>query len=89
MKRLFALPAILLCLPAAMCSPEPIAMPSDADIEAIAKPRPAPESEDILDDATANAVHEAAKDSWADKVHSAGLRVCRYFERMGADVECE
>lgn len=64
------------------------AQPPRADIQALAEKKPVPPV-DILTDPTASDRHNNAIEAYADRLHSAGLRLCRYFERTGLDVECD
>lgn len=64
------------------------AEPPRADIIALTEAKPIPPPE-ILTDPTASDRHNNAIESYADRLHSAGLRLCRYFERTGMDINCD
>lgn len=61
----------------------PQTFPPSADVEAVtaAKPKPTP---DIVTDPQANERYNAAVESWGDRLHDAGVRLCTYLKSMGA-----
>lgn len=61
--------------------------PPRADIQAITEAKPIPPPE-ILTDPVASDRHNNAIESWGERLHSAGLRLCRYYKRTGVDVSC-
>lgn len=67
-------------------SEKPI-FPARADIEALTAPKPLA-TPDIVADEEAYAAHQVAVESWGISLSLAGGRVCRWFNRMGADYEC-
>ena len=80
--------AYVLPLALSACATNPAPYPAVADVQAVteAKPRPTP---DILTDPAASDRYNAALEAWGERLHSAGLRLCRYFERTGMrGVEC-
>lgn len=51
-----------------------------------AKPTP---SSDILIDPAAGDRYDSAIDGWGDRVRAAGIRLCRFFARIGMpDISC-
>lgn len=64
------------------------AEPPRADIIALTEAKPVPPPE-ILTDPAASDRHNNAIESYADRLHSAGMRLCRYFERTGMDINCD
>jgi hypothetical protein len=63
------------------------AYPAKADLEAVTEAKPVPPVE-ILTDPTASDLHASRVEGWGDRVRSAGVRLCRFFERTGMDVSC-
>jgi hypothetical protein len=63
------------------------AFPAAADVEASqeAKPRPSPA---IATDPEARALHDAAIESWGDRVSDAAVRTCRSMNALGAKFAC-
>ena len=47
-----------------------------------AKPVP---TEAIVTDPRASALYNADVEAWGDRLHSAGLRLCRYFKATGME----
>lgn len=65
------------------------AYPVKADIEAVTEAKPIPPL-DILTDPAASDLHASRIEGWGDRISSAGLRLCRFFERTGMkDLNCE
>jgi len=81
-KRLALATVLLLTLPGAMCSTPQAGFPSREDVIAVteAKPKPAPE---VLTDATANDRYNSALEGWGDRLHAAGVRLCKFYNRTG------
>ncbi|MGF7152599.1 hypothetical protein [Novosphingobium gossypii] len=81
MKIIAGLAAIMLCLPGAMCQTGS-GYPDSKDIAAIteAKPRPGPET---LTDPIANDRYNSSLEGWGDRLHAAGMRLCRFYKRSG------
>lgn len=63
------------------------ALPPRADLIAVTEPKPIP-GDDIVTDPAASARYNSAVEGWGDRLHSAGVRLCRYFERQGMKLEC-
>lgn len=64
------------------------AYPAKADIEAATEAKPIPPL-DILTDPAASDLHASRVEGWGDRVRAAGVRLCRFFERTGMDVDCD
>jgi hypothetical protein len=63
--------------------------PPKADIQAITESKPIPPPE-ILTDAAASDLYNSQLEGYADRLHSAGVRLCRYFRRTGMrDLTCD
>lgn len=58
------------------------------DIEAVTEPKPIP-SDDIVTDARAAALYNSKLEGWGDRIHAAGVRLCRYARATGVKVDCE
>lgn len=70
------------------CTERPqIGVPPIADIHAATEAKPRPTS-DILTDPAADARYNAAVEGWGERVRAAGVRVCRFYQRVGVKVEC-
>ncbi len=54
--------------------------PNDVAAVMEEKPRPRPE---ILTDPAAHARYNSALKGWSDRLHAAGMRLCRFYERTG------
>ena len=86
-RAIHLIPAFALL--ASSCAPtvieKPI-FPRRADVQALVvdKPRATPE---IVTDPEARAAHNAAVESWGIGGWLAGGRLCRWFNRMGADYD--
>jgi len=50
-----------------------------------AKPVP---GDEIVTDPVASAKYNAAVEAWGDRLRAAGMRLCRFFDRTGMDVDC-
>jgi hypothetical protein len=48
----------------------------------VTEPKPVP-GDEIATDPVAEAHYNAAVESWGDRLHSAGARLCRFFDRTG------
>lgn len=70
------------------CSTTPSTYPPRVDLEAVSEAKPVPPIT-ILTDPAASELHASRVEGWGDRIHSAGLRLCRYFERTGMDVDCD
>lgn len=87
--KLFPLMAAL-ALTVSACDPQVIEkpiFPSRADVEAMTEAKPIPPVE-IATDEEAAVQHDADLESWGERLHSAGARVCRWFNFNGADFDC-
>lgn len=63
--------------------------PDPKDVAAITEAKPRP-SENILTDPDADARYNSALEGWGDRLHAAGLRLCRFYQRTGMPkVSCE
>lgn len=80
-KRVAFLFAVMLCLPAAMCQTTG-GFPSRQDVVEVTEPKPRPEG-DILNDPEAGDLYDSAIEGWGDRIHAAGMRLCRFYERTG------
>lgn len=56
--------------------------PAVADINAVTEKKPLPPAT-ILTDPAANDRYNSALEAYGDRLHAAGLRLCRYFQRTG------
>lgn len=66
---------------------EPATFPPRADLVAATEAKPKP-SAAILTDPAANDRYNSALEAWADRLHSAGVRLCGFYRGLGMDVEC-
>lgn len=57
------------------------AYPPLADLRAVTEAKPVP-GDEIATDPVAEAHYNAAVESWGERLHSAGLRLCRFYRRM-------
>lgn len=86
-------PAIILVFALVMiltaCATKPVAVyPPRTDVADVITPKPKP-SADILVDPAASDRHNKNVESWGDKLHAAGTRLCRYFDSIGMpDLDC-
>lgn len=56
--------------------------PPIAEIKAVTEAKPIP-GDEIATDPVAEAHYNAAVESWGDRLHSAGTRLCRFFDETG------
>lgn len=56
--------------------------PPPADLQAVIEPKPVP-GDEIAVDPVAEAHYNASVESWGDRLRSAGLRLCRFYQRAG------
>lgn len=61
--------------------------PPLADLNAVTSAKPVP-GDDIVTDPVADAKYNAALETWGDKKHSAGIRLCKFFKTLGMAVDC-
>lgn len=80
---------LALCLLLSGCASHPVVIgrPPAADLVAVTEQKPKPTA-DILTSPAASDRFNSALESWGDRVHSAGVRLCRYFKDTGMDVAC-
>ncbi len=62
--------------------------PPTADLSAAIEPKPVP-GDEIASDPVAEAHYNAAVEAWGDRLRSAGLRLCKFYERIGMRVQCQ
>lgn len=62
--------------------------PPSAEVKAVQEPKPKPPVEIVTDDTIA-AQYDADVESWGERVQSAGVRLCLWFNENGAEFECE
>lgn len=63
--------------------------PPLADLRAVTEAKPIP-TDAIASDPVAEAEYNAAVEGWGDRLHSAGLRLCRFYQRTGMPgLDCE
>lgn len=72
------LPALLLASGCARSG----GFPPLAEVTAVTEAKPVP-GDEIATDPLAEAHYNAAVESWGDRLHSAGLRLCSFYRRMG------
>lgn len=65
----------------------PKVLPSHLDIEAVAQAKPKPTAA-ILTDPKANDLYNHEVEAWGDRIHAAGLRLCRFYKDLGEAVTC-
>ena len=53
--------------------------PPPADLKAVTEKKPVP-GNDIVTDPVAEAKYNAAVEAWGDRLRSAGVRLCMFFE---------
>ncbi|EJU14141.1 hypothetical protein LH128_05263 [Sphingomonas sp. LH128] len=41
-----------------------------------------------MTDPAASALYNSRVEGWGDRVRAAGVRLCRYFEAQGMEVDC-
>lgn len=61
--------------------------PPSADVAAVTEPKPVPPIEIVTDEAAA-VQYDADIESWGERLHSAGSRLCRWFNENGAALTC-
>lgn len=61
--------------------------PPVADVNAVVERKPIPTA-DVLTDPAASDRHLSAVEAWADRIHDAGLRLCRFYKRTGMEIDC-
>lgn len=85
--RMVALLLLASPLVASGCAPHASRFPPSADIQAATERKPQPTAE-IVRSAKAEAEYNASVESWGDRLHAAGSRLCRYFRDTGMTIEC-
>lgn len=61
--------------------------PPSADLKAITEAKPAP-TDDILTSEAAAARYDADVELWGDRLHDAGVRICRWAKDSGLKIDC-
>src|SRR6478735_9110239 len=56
--------------------------PPLADLKAVTEPKPVP-SDEIATDPQAEANYNASVEGWGERLRSAGIRLCRFFDQTG------
>lgn len=69
------------------CAHKPVALPPRADILSLVEQKPKPPVT-ILTDPAASDRYNSQIEGWADRLSSAGKRLCVYFRETGMDVRC-
>ena len=64
------------------------AFPPAADVQAAVEPKPVP-TVDILTSDQASADYSASVESWGDRIHAAGGRICRWIRDNGGKLPFE
>lgn len=59
--------------------------PPLADLKAVTEAKPVP-GDEIATDPVAEAHYNASVESWGDRGHSAGVRLCRFFAETGMEM---
>lgn len=85
MIRTISILAIVATL--AACATKPSPLPPRADVIALIEVKPKPPVA-ILTDPAASDRHNNAIEAYADRLSSAGKRLCAYFAATGMDVDC-
>ena len=67
---------------ASACNGSQGGYPPVADISAVTESKPLA-TEAILTDPVAEANHNASIEGWGDRLHSAGVRLCRFYKETG------
>lgn len=62
--------------------------PPSADLTALAEPKPAP-TDAILTSEIEAAKYDADVELWGDRLHDAGVRVCKWAKANGLKIVCE
>lgn len=89
MKQLLAV-AALAAIASACDKPGPISapLPPAQDVEAATERKPVPTAA-IVESEEASLDYDNAVEAWGERVHSAGLRVCRWLNQNGGKYDCE
>jgi hypothetical protein len=61
--------------------------PPSADLKALTEAKPEP-TDDILTSETAAAKYDADVELWGDRLHDAGVRVCKWAKDNGMKIVC-
>ncbi|GFM28590.1 hypothetical protein [Novosphingobium sp. PY1] len=77
----------LLFLSACKSTEPPKFYPSPLDLETVAQAKPKPTAA-ILTDPKANDMYNHEVEAWGDRIHAAGLRLCRFYQNLGQAVDC-
>lgn len=88
LRRKAALSALLLTLCLASGCAGAGTFPPVADLKAATEAKPVP-GDEIATDPAAEARYNAAVESWGDRLRSAGVRLCHFFDATGMKgLEC-
>jgi len=79
MKRMAALAAIMLCLPAAMCQTNGGAYPRLGDLQDVTTEKPKPGVGTLTGTGDGDR-YDSEVEAWGDTVRAAGVRLCRFYE---------
>lgn len=72
------------------CANEAIPRLPVADLRAVTEAKPVPGDEIVTDETgRAAALYNSKVEGWGDRIHAAGVRLCRYARATGAKVDCE
>lgn len=84
--RWIAVSLALLAL--AGCQHNSAVFPDARELRAVteAKPKPSPA---VLTDPAASDRHNAAIESWGERIYAAGVRLCRFYDRQGMALDCD
>jgi len=69
------------------CATPPAVHPPQADVQALIEAKPKPTGA-ILTDPAASDRYNSAVESWGNRIHAAGVRLCQYYKAQGMDVTC-
>ena len=61
--------------------------PPSADLKAVTEAKPVPTDEILISEAAA-AKYDADVELWGDRLHDAGVRICRWAKDSGLKIEC-
>lgn len=62
--------------------------PDIKDVSAVTEAKPLPGA-DILTDPAASDRYNSALEGWGDRLHAAGMRLCRFYQRTGMpNIDC-
>ena len=87
-KRL-ALAAGMLLTASACGEPTPIVLyPPAIDVEAATEPKPVPPME-IATSEEAALAYDLELEAWGERVQSAGVRLCKWFNEQGGKFDCD